>query len=242
MGRAIVRGHGAYLMDEPLEPRRQAACADAQIQSLQRTLGVTTIYVTHDQTEAMTMGDRIAVMRDGTLQQVDTPERVYQWPANQFVAGFIGSPAMNMVDARLARANGALFVSFGENSLVIDDELIAERPALLAYDGEDVILGIRPRISKMRPLPRGATGAYPRHTCSLREGWIEVLVHSARAHRRQANPSSPGRTLDVRRSCPSTDKRARGAAPPGRRYEAAALLRARARSRDLRAQRMTIAL
>ena len=76
----------------------------AEIQRLQRVLGVTTIYVTHDQIEAMTMGDRIAVMRDGTLQQVDTPERVYGGPANRFVAGFIGSPAMNVVSARLARA------------------------------------------------------------------------------------------------------------------------------------------
>src|SRR5258705_441272 len=80
----------------------------AEIKKIQRTLGVTTIYVTHDQTEAMTMGDRIAVMRGGTLQQVDTPERVYQWPANQFVAGFIGSPAMNMIRARVTSADGRL--------------------------------------------------------------------------------------------------------------------------------------
>ena len=100
MGRAIVREPHAFLMDEPLSnlDAKLRVQMRAEIQKLQRTLGVTTIYVTHDQTEAMTMGDRIAVMRGGALQQVDTPERVYQRPANQFVAGFIGSPAMNMVD------------------------------------------------------------------------------------------------------------------------------------------------
>src|SRR5881275_2800446 len=101
LGRAIVREPAVFLMDEPLSnlDAKLRVQMRAEIQSLQRTLGVTTIYVTHDQTEAMTMGDRIAVMRAGTLQQVDSPERVYQWPANEFVAGFIGSPAMNLVDA-----------------------------------------------------------------------------------------------------------------------------------------------
>src|SRR6202023_4401735 len=91
-------------MDEPLSnlDAKLRVQVRAEIQKLQRTLGVTTIYVTHDQTEAMTMGDRIAVMRSGTLQQVDTPERVYRWPANRFVAGFIGSPSMNIVSARPA--------------------------------------------------------------------------------------------------------------------------------------------
>jgi multiple sugar transport system ATP-binding protein len=146
MGRAIVREPRAYLMDEPLSnlDAKLRVQVRAEIQKLQRTLGVTTIYVTHDQTEAMTMGDRIAVMCDGTLQQVDTPERVYRWPANRFVAEFIGSPAMNMVNGRLTRANGGLIVSFGEHSLEIGDEVIAERPALLAYEGKPVILGIRP--------------------------------------------------------------------------------------------------
>ena len=146
MGRAIVREPRAYLMDEPLSnlDAQLRVQVRAEIQKLQRTLGVTTIYVTHDQTEAMTMGDRIAVMRNGALQQVDTPERVYQWPANRFVAGFIGSPAMNMFTGRLTRANGGLVVNFGGNSLALDDELVAERPALLAHVGADVVLGIRP--------------------------------------------------------------------------------------------------
>ena len=103
MGRAIVREPHAFLMDEPLSnlDAKLRVQMRSEIQKLQRTLGVTTIYVTHDQTEAMTMGDRIAVMRGGALQQVDTPERVYQRPANQFVAGFIGSPAMNMAMGRV---------------------------------------------------------------------------------------------------------------------------------------------
>src|SRR5438105_9306398 len=129
MGRAIVREPRAYLMDEPLSnlDAKLRVQMRAEIHKLQRELGVTTIYVTHDQTEAMTMGDRIAVMRGGTLQQVATPERVYRLPANRFVASFIGSPAMNMADGRLSRANGALIVGFGENSLPIDDEVLAER-------------------------------------------------------------------------------------------------------------------
>jgi len=181
MGRAIVREPRAFLMDEPLSnlDAQLRVQMRAEIQKLQRTLGVTTIYVTHDQTEAMTMGDRIAVMRDGTLQQVDTPERVYRWPANRFVAGFIGSPAMNMVTARLIRADGALLVSFGDYSLVIDDEVLAERPALARYANADVIVGIRPEDFEDAAL---AAEAPPERTlttvCSLREALgSEVLVH-----------------------------------------------------------------
>ena len=146
MGRAIVREPRAYLMDEPLSnlDAKLRVQMRAEIQTLQRTLGVTTIYVTHDQTEAMTMGDRIAVMRDGALQQVDTPDHVYQRPANQFVAGFIGSPAMNMVDGRLSRVGETLVVSFGDHSLQLDAALLAERPAIRAYEGKEVVLGIRP--------------------------------------------------------------------------------------------------
>jgi multiple sugar transport system ATP-binding protein len=181
MGRAIVREPRAFLMDEPLSnlDAQLRVQVRAEIQKLQRTLGVTTIYVTHDQTEAMTMGDRIAVMRDGTLQQVDRPERVYQRPANRFVAGFIGSPAMNMLSARLSRANGNLTVRFGENSFPIEDEVIAERPSLRAHEGGDVILGIRPEDFEDAAF---VAGAPPERTIttvvSLREALgSEVLVH-----------------------------------------------------------------
>ncbi len=169
------------MVDEPLSnlDAQLRVQVRAEIQKLQRTLGVTTIYVTHDQTEAMTMGDRIAVMRDGTLQQVDRPERVYQRPANRFVAGFIGSPAMNMVSGRLSRANGSLTVSFGESGLPIDEEVIAARPSLRAYEGRDVILGIRPEDFEDAAF---VAGAPPERTIttvvSLREALgSEVLVH-----------------------------------------------------------------
>jgi multiple sugar transport system ATP-binding protein len=146
MGRAIVREPQAYLMDEPLSnlDAKLRVQMRAEIHKLQRELGVTTIYVTHDQTEAMTMGDRVAVMLSGHLQQVDNPERLYARPANQFVAGFIGSPAMNMVEARLSRANGAVIVDFGTHRLTVDAGVVAERPALSRYDGRKVVLGIRP--------------------------------------------------------------------------------------------------
>jgi multiple sugar transport system ATP-binding protein len=181
MGRAIVREPRAYLMDEQLSnlDAQLRVQMRAEIQRLQRALGVTTIYVTHDQTEAMTMGDRIAVMRNGTLQQVDTPERVYRRPANRFVAGFIGSPAMNMVTARLTRTHERPIVSFGGHNLAIDDDVMIERPSLRAYEGRDVILGIRPEDFEDAtfvavPSPERTLTT----VCNLREALgSEVLVH-----------------------------------------------------------------
>jgi multiple sugar transport system ATP-binding protein len=183
MGRAIVREPQVYLMDEPLSnlDAKLRVQMRAEIHKLQRELGVTTIYVTHDQTEAMTMGDRIAVMRGGTLQQVDTPERVYERPANQFVAGFIGSPAMNMVTAQLTRKDGHLAVAFGDHHLAVDDELTAERPALRGYEGRNVVLGIRPEdFEDAAFAPDAAPGRTLSTVCSLREALgSEVLVHFA---------------------------------------------------------------
>jgi multiple sugar transport system ATP-binding protein len=111
---------------------------------LQRDLGVTTIYVTHDQVEAMTMGDRVAVIRKGELQQVADPQTLYDRPVNLFVAGFIGSPAMNMIEATLARSNGGYAAVVGEQRIVIDQEAIASHPALAKFDGRNIVLGIRP--------------------------------------------------------------------------------------------------
>jgi multiple sugar transport system ATP-binding protein len=173
MGRAIVREPQAYLMDEPLSnlDAKLRVQMRAEIQKLQRTLGVTTIYVTHDQTEAMTMGDRIAVMSDGALQQVDTPDRVYQFPANRFVAGFIGSPAMNMVETQLRRVGDSLVVSFGEHSFAV-----GERPSLRAYEGRTVVLGIRPEDFEDAAFATGE--ATITTTCTLREALgSEVLLH-----------------------------------------------------------------
>jgi multiple sugar transport system ATP-binding protein len=181
MGRAIVREPRAYLMDEPLSnlDAKLRVQMRAEIHKLQRELGVTTIYVTHDQTEAMTMGDRVAVMRDGHLQQVDNPERLYELPANQFVAGFIGSPAMNMVEAQLNGTSDELTVSFGAYRLTVDRELIGERPALSRYHGNRIILGIRPEDFEDAAFTAEAP---PEHTLdtvvSLREALgSEVLIH-----------------------------------------------------------------
>jgi multiple sugar transport system ATP-binding protein len=181
MGRAIVRDPSVFLMDEPLSnlDAKLRVQMRAEIHKLQRELGVTTIYVTHDQIEAMTMGDRIAVMRSGHLQQVDTPERVYERPANQFVAGFIGSPAMNMVTAQLTRSNEDLIVSFGQYRLTVDEGLVAERPSLRGFEGRNVILGIRPEDFEDAAF---APEAPPERTLdtvsSLREALgSEVLVH-----------------------------------------------------------------
>jgi multiple sugar transport system ATP-binding protein len=184
MGRAIVREPHAYLMDEPLSnlDAQLRVQVRAEIQKLQRTLGVTTIYVTHDQTEAMTMGDRIAVMRGGTLQQVDAPEQVYRRPMNRFVAGFIGSPAMNIVNARLTRAAGNLVVSFGGHSLVIGDEVLDARPALREYEGGEVVLGIRPEDLEDAAFAPEAPKRTLTVVCTLREALgSEVLVHFAPA-------------------------------------------------------------
>jgi ABC-type sugar transport system ATPase subunit len=182
MGRAIVREPHAFLMDEPLSnlDAQLRVQMRAEIQKLQRTLGVTTIYVTHDQTEAMTMGDRIAVMRGGTLQQVDAPEQVYRRPVNRFVAGFIGSPAMNMVNARLTRDSGELTVSFGEHTLVLGDEVLAERPALRAHEGGEVVLGLRPEDIEDAAFTAEAPERTLTTVCTLREALgSEVLVHFA---------------------------------------------------------------
>jgi multiple sugar transport system ATP-binding protein len=146
MGRAIVREPQAFLMDEPLSnlDAKLRVQMRAEIHQLQRRLGVTTIYVTHDQVEAMTMGDRVAVMQAGHLQQVDTPQVLYDQPVNEFVAGFIGSPSINLVEAQLEQSNGSLAVSFGGHRLTVDDTLVRNRSGLSQYVGRTVILGIRP--------------------------------------------------------------------------------------------------
>jgi multiple sugar transport system ATP-binding protein len=146
MGRAIVRKPKAFLMDEPLSnlDAKLRVQMRAEISRLQRDIDVTTLYVTHDQIEAMTMGDRVAVLRKGVLQQVDSPQNLYRKPENLFVAGFIGSPAMNMVEATIRRDDGIRFAEFAEHRLRLDDTLLSDRPALDAYAGRPVVLGIRP--------------------------------------------------------------------------------------------------
>jgi multiple sugar transport system ATP-binding protein len=146
MGRAIVREPQAFLMDEPLSNLDAKLRVEmrAEIARIQRDLAVTTIYVTHDQVEAMTLGDKVAVMRDGLLQQFDVPQVLYDRPVNLFVAGFMGSPAMNLVGADLERDDGKLYARFGDHRLRVDDEVLAYRPALTRFEDKPLILGIRP--------------------------------------------------------------------------------------------------
>ncbi|HTX81033.1 MAG TPA: sn-glycerol-3-phosphate ABC transporter ATP-binding protein UgpC [Streptosporangiaceae bacterium] len=146
MGRAIVRQPRAFLMDEPLSnlDAKLRVQMRAEIAQLQRSLGTTTIYVTHDQTEAMTLGSRVAVLNQGVLQQIASPQEMYRNPANLFVAGFIGSPPMNLIDARLERGPDGPRVVFGGHRLGIPAQVTADRPGLERYLGRDIVVGIRP--------------------------------------------------------------------------------------------------
>jgi multiple sugar transport system ATP-binding protein len=146
MGRAIVRQPAVFLMDEPLSnlDAKLRVQVRAEIARIQRALETTTIYVTHDQTEAMTMGDRVAVLKRGMLQQVDTPQVLYDSPINLFVGGFIGSPAMNLVEAELREEAGRLWAVFGSQRLHAPDEVLAARPSLRERIGSRLVLGIRP--------------------------------------------------------------------------------------------------
>src|SRR5262245_58501814 len=147
MGRAIVREPQAFLMDEPLSnlDAKLRVQMRAEIARIQRDLGVTTIYVTHDQTEAMTLGDRVAVMKKGELQQVAEPQVLYDHPVNLFVAGFIGSPAMNLVQGELTESGGdGLDLKLGSQTLRVDKAVFEARPDLRGYLGRPLAVGIRP--------------------------------------------------------------------------------------------------
>jgi multiple sugar transport system ATP-binding protein len=146
MGRAIVRHPRAFLMDEPLSnlDAKLRVQTRSEIARIQADLGVTTVYVTHDQVEAMTMGDRVAVLRKGELQQVGQPQVLYDHPVNLFVAGFIGSPAMNLVQSTLRREDDTTTVDIGSTRLTVPDSVLAARPDLRGYDGREIVLGIRP--------------------------------------------------------------------------------------------------
>ena len=145
MGRAIVREPQAYLMDEPLSnlDAKLRVSMRGELARLHERLGVTTIYVTHDQVEAMTLGSRVAVLKDGELQQVDTPQNLFEFPQNLFVAGFIGSPAMNLVEVKLVRDGGPAVV-FADYKLPVPDSVVSERRGLDQYFDKTIILGVRP--------------------------------------------------------------------------------------------------
>jgi multiple sugar transport system ATP-binding protein len=183
MGRAIVRRPQVFLMDEPLSnlDAKLRVQMRTEISRLQHDLGVTTVYVTHDQVEAMTMGDRVAVMRKGVLQQVAPPQELYDRPVNLFVAGFIGSPAMNMLTGRIAGEGDALSCELGDVRIPLTGELLERRPALRSYAGREVVVGIRPEDLEDPSLVRAeANGATLRGRIELREALgSEVLVYMA---------------------------------------------------------------
>ncbi len=145
MGRAIVRQPQAFLMDEPLSnlDAKLRVQMRADIAKLQRDLETTTIYVTHDQVEAMTMGDRVAVMSGGVLQQVDTPQRLYDEPENLFVAGFIGTPPMNLLEAKILEENGSVTLGVGRQRLELSQGVLTRYPGVRGRNGSTVVLGIR---------------------------------------------------------------------------------------------------
>jgi multiple sugar transport system ATP-binding protein len=158
MGRAIVREPSVFLMDEPLSnlDAKLRVQMRAEISNLQRQLGVTTIYVTHDQVEAMTIGDRVAVIRHGELQQFDEAQEIYDRPCNLFVAGFVGSPPMNFVEGELARSDGRYAVVVGERRIELDDAETASDEVMRGYLGRPVVVGVRPeRLDE--PVDAGAT-------------------------------------------------------------------------------------
>jgi multiple sugar transport system ATP-binding protein len=181
MGRAIVRQPQAFLMDEPLSNLDAKLRVEmrAEIARLQRDLNVTTVYVTHDQTEAMTMGDRVLVLRNGLLQQVDSPQVLYARPRNLFVAEFIGSPPMNLVTARLERTGDDVWALFGDHRLRVEPATLEQHPGLARFDRRPVVLGIRPEDMEDAALVR-ETGEGRRVSvvCDIREDMgSEVFVH-----------------------------------------------------------------
>jgi multiple sugar transport system ATP-binding protein len=183
MGRAIVREPQAFLMDEPLSnlDAKLRVQMRAEIARIQRDLGVTTIYVTHDQSEAMTLGDRVCVLRSGVLQQVDRPQVLYDRPANLFVAGFIGSPAMNLVEAEIVEQGDGLVVRFGPHTLPVESDVLWARPALKAYVDRKLALGIRPEDLEDAALaPRGSAANRISVQVDIKEDMgPEVYLHFA---------------------------------------------------------------
>jgi multiple sugar transport system ATP-binding protein len=181
MGRAIVREPSVFLMDEPLSnlDAQLRVHTRAEIGRLQRELGITTIYVTHDQVEAMTLSDRVAVMRRGRLQQFAPPQELYSRPANAFVGGFIGSPSMNFLEGELQRSNGKVSVVLGDQRLALDASVLNERPLLGAYEGEPVVVGIRPEaIHDAALLPDAPSDHLLHGTVELREALgPELFIH-----------------------------------------------------------------
>jgi multiple sugar transport system ATP-binding protein len=179
MGRAIVREPQVFLMDEPLSnlDAKLRVQMRAEIAKIQREVGVTTVYVTHDQIEAMTMGDRVAVMRKGELQQLGAPQMLYDNPTNLFVASFIGSPAMNLLEGEIVRANGGFGLRLGDQDVPIPEEVSAKRPALAAYENRTVAVGIRPEHMEDASLAGEGQPRVRGHVSVTEALGSEVLAH-----------------------------------------------------------------
>jgi multiple sugar transport system ATP-binding protein len=195
MGRAIVREPSAFLMDEPLSnlDAKLRVQMRSEIGMLQQRLGTTTVYVTHDQVEAMTMGDRVAVIRKGRLQQVDNPRNLYDNPDNLFVAGFIGSPSMNFVYGQLEGSGDHLYVTFAGDRVKIDPAVVASHKSLADYTGKEVVIGIRPEAFE---LVAAVPDADPEQTINIKVGLVEQLGSEAYVH--FVKPSPPVITPDIR--------------------------------------------
>ncbi len=179
MGRAIVRKPQVYLMDEPLSnlDAKLRVQMRAEIARIQREMSVTTIYVTHDQVEAMTMGDRVAVMRRGELQQMAEPQTLYDSPKNLFVASFIGSPAMNIVEATIERKNAGLAVRLGDQELDIPQDVAGRCPALAGYAGRPLAVGIRPEHLEDAAVARNGGARLRGHVLLTEALGSEILAH-----------------------------------------------------------------
>jgi multiple sugar transport system ATP-binding protein len=194
MGRAIVREPAAFLMDEPLSnlDAKLRVQMRSEIGLLQTRLGTTTVYVTHDQVEAMTMGDRVAVIRKGRLQQIDTPRNLYDQPDNLFVAGFIGSPSMNFVYGRLSGDGDRLSIEFAGQKVSLDHGLVGNRSGLGAYKGKELVIGLRPEVFEVE----AATTPNPERTIEVKIDLVEQLGSEAFIH--FTLPSPPVITPDIR--------------------------------------------
>jgi multiple sugar transport system ATP-binding protein len=179
MGRAIVREPQVFLMDEPLSnlDAKLRVQMRAEIGQVQQDLNVTTLYVTHDQVEAMTMGDRVVVLKAGLLMQVGAPQYLYDNPANVFVAGFIGSPPMNMGMGRIGRNGDDYTVQMGSSTLTLAPELIAEKPALKNRVGDEVIVGLRSEDMEDASIRKGATETLDAHVVLTEALGSEIVVH-----------------------------------------------------------------
>ena len=190
-----MREPTAFLMDEPLSnlDAKLRVQMRSELGRLHARLDTTTIYVTHDQVEAMTMGDRVAVIRKGTLQQADTPRVLYDEPVNLFVAGFIGSPSMNFIYGTLLEEDGGLSIQFAGQKLAVDRSAIASRPGLTAYAGKETVIGVRPESFEVAAAVPDADSS---QTIEMTADITEQLGSEAYVH--FISPQRPVVTPDIR--------------------------------------------